>query len=211
MASLEQQLSELVARLANLRDSIPVDDAVVGVVIEPHKPGNGSTYPRLRAPRGNTLANGKRTMSLKVEDVEKWEQKIYARNQRAKVGQCLALVKQAAEVADGISWEFGEIAELVKLEKLFTNNRVKDVKSTKQVSKPATAITHVKTKRGSTTHAVAGIMPPSGPWHVSALCGTKPPKQDHYGWEIPAISELTCGKCYRKLPDKYERHFLQLG
>ena len=70
MASLEQQLSELAARLTNLRNSIPVDGAVVGVVIELHKPGNGGTYPRLREPKGNRLANGQRTMNLKVENVK---------------------------------------------------------------------------------------------------------------------------------------------
>ena len=126
------------------------------------------------------------------------------------MGQCLALVNQAAEVADGISWDLREIAELVKLDKLLAKDQVKDVRSKKQVSKPATAITHEKTKQGSTTHAVAGIMPPSGPWHVSALCGAKPPKRDHYGWEIPGISELTCGKCYKKLPGNYERHLPRL-
>lgn len=63
MASLAQQLSKLAAQLAaNLRDSIPVGDAVIGVVLEQHSPGNGSTYPRLRAPKGKTLANGKRTI-----------------------------------------------------------------------------------------------------------------------------------------------------
>ena len=211
MASLKQQIANLSKQLEAMRDTIPVDEQVLGLTIEQHSPSNGSTYTRLRAPKGNTLANGKRTMSLKAEDVEEWEQKIYARNQRAKVGRCLAFVKQAAEVAGGISWDFGEIAGLVKLDKLLTNDQANDIKSTKQVSKPATAITHVKTKRGSTTHAVAGIMPPSGPWHVSALCGAKPPKRDHYGWEIPGISELTCGKCYRKLPENCERYFPQLG
>ena len=211
MASLKQQIASLAEQLEAMRDTIPVDEQVSGLTLEQHSPGNGSTYTRLRAPKGKTLANGKRTMSLKDEDVQEWEQKIYARNQQAKVAQCLALIQQAAEVADGISWDFGEIAELAKLGKLFTSGRTEDVKSTKAVSKPAVAITHVKTKQGSLTHAVAGIMPSSGPWHVSARCGTKPPKRDYYGWEIPEIYELTCGKCYRKLPDNCERHFPHLG
>lgn len=110
---LEQQLSKLVAKLTNLRDSSPVDDTVVGVVLEPHRPGNDSTYPRLRAPKRKTLVNGKRTMSLKPSDVEEWEQKIYARNQQTQVAQCLALIQQAAEIAGAITWNFDEVEQLV--------------------------------------------------------------------------------------------------
>lgn len=133
MAFLEQQLSKLAAQLTKLRDSIPVDDAVVGVVLEQHSPGNGSTYPRLRAPKGKTLANGQRTMSLKPSDVEEWEQKIYARNQQTKVAQCLALAQQAAEVAGAIAWDFSETDQLV-------NESEKITKVQKKPAKPSTAI-----------------------------------------------------------------------
>ena len=211
MPSLEQQLSAFAAQLERLRDAIPVDKAVVGVMLERHSPGNGSTHTRLRAPKGKMLANGKRTMSLKVEEVEEWEQKIYARNQQAKMAKCLTLIQQSAEVAGEITWEFKDTTEMVNEVESFTTEKPKNVKPATVASKPATAITHVKTKRGSTTHAVAGTMPSYGPWHVSALCGAKPPKRDHYGWEIPGMSELTCGKCYKKLPETYEQHFPKLG
>ncbi|MEO0646794.1 MAG: hypothetical protein AAFZ17_11645 [Cyanobacteria bacterium J06650_10] len=210
MASLEQQLSELVNQLEYLRDSIAVDDGAIGVTLEQHSPGNGSTYTRIRAQKGKKLANDKRTMSLSPEEAEVWKQKIYARNQRAKIVQCLTLIQQAADVAGAIAIEFGDV-ELVNETESFTSRQAQDAKPGVATPKPATAITHVKTKRGSLTHAVAGIMPLSGPWHVSALCGAKPPKQDYYGWEIPGIYELTCGKCYRKLPENYERHFPYLG
>ena len=211
MASLAQQIANLADQLEKLSDAIPVDEQTAGITLEQHSPGNGSTYTRLRAPKGQTLANGKRTMSLKVEDVAVWEQKIYVRNQQAKVAQCLALIQQAAKVAEAIAWDFGDAVEMVKRDKTFTIDQTNDVKQSTVTSKQATAVTHVKTKRGSLTHAVAGIMPSAGPWHVSALCGAKPPKRDHYGWEIPGISELTCGKCYKKLPDNYEQHLPQLG
>ena len=81
MASLKQQLSQLADQVERWRDAIPVEARTVGVTIEQHSPGNGSIYTRLRVPKGKALANGKRTMSLKAEDVEVWQQKIYARNQ----------------------------------------------------------------------------------------------------------------------------------
>ncbi len=105
MTSLEQQLSTLVSQLEQLRDAIPVDPATIAVTLEKHSPGNGSTYTRLRVPKDKALANGKRTMSLDARGVAEWEQKLYARNQQAKVAQCLALVQQAAEVASSITWE----------------------------------------------------------------------------------------------------------
>lgn len=210
MASLEQQLSELSNQLEQLRDSIAVDDDAIGVTLEQHNPGNGTTYTRLRAPKGKKLANDKRTMSLNPDEAEVWQQKIHARNQRAKVVQCLTLIQQAADVAGVIASEFGSV-ELVNETKSFTSRQAEEIEPDVATPKPATAITHVKTKRGSLTHAVAGIMPRSGPWHVSALCGAKPPKRDYYGWEIPGIYELTCGKCYKKLPENYERHFPHLG
>ncbi len=63
MASLAQQLSTVVSQLEQLRDAIPVDPATTAVTLEKHSPGNGSTYTRLRVPKGRALANGKRTMS----------------------------------------------------------------------------------------------------------------------------------------------------
>lgn len=99
IVSLEQKLSVLVTQLEQLRDAIPGDKAVVGVKIKPH--GNDDT--RLRATIGSTLVNGKHTMSLKAEAVPPWEQKIYARNQRTKVAQCLDLIERATAVAQGVS------------------------------------------------------------------------------------------------------------
>lgn len=169
MASLAQQLSKLAAQLTNLRDSIPVDNAVVGVVLEQHSPGNGRTYPRLRSPRGKTLANGKRTMSLKPSDVEKWEQKIYARNQQAEVAQCLALMQQAAEVAGAITWNFGEAEQLVNDSKETTKVRKKPVASS-TTERPKITIKYVlKDAKGATTinrkvHAISQAQPDYGRW-----------------------------------------------
>ena len=204
MASLEQQLSELVARLANLRDSIPVDDAVVGVVIEPHRPGNGITYPRLRAPKGKTLANGKRTMRLKTEDVQEWGQKIYARNQQSKVAQCLALVQQAAEVADAITWEFSEADQLVNESEKFTTVQKEDATADTVKPHPKVTIKYVlKDARGATTinrtvHAIAEAPPDYGRWFSPALCGERP-KAGTWGWRTCDPSELSCSKCYNKV------------
>ena len=209
MASLEQQLDNLAHQLEKLKTAIPVDEQAIGITLEKHDPGNGGSYHRLRARKGKRLVNGKRTMSLSAEETAKWQQKIYARNQQAKVTQCQALIQQAAEIASEITWDFGDITELVKIVSTFTHNQAENIVPNRVASKRAIAITHVKTKRGSLTHAVAGIMPSSGPWHVSALCGAKPPERDHYGWEIPGTSELTCGKCYRQLPEHYERHLPQ--
>ncbi len=44
MASLEQQLSHLSQQLVRWRDAIPVKAKTMGVTIEKHGPGNGSTY-----------------------------------------------------------------------------------------------------------------------------------------------------------------------
>lgn len=209
MTALEQQLSQLAEQLERLHDSIDVDDDVTGVTLEQHSPGNGSTYTRLRAKRGRKLANGKRTMSLSSQEAEIWQQKIDARNQKAKVAQCLLILQQATEVAGAITLDFGEQTSLVKGKKEFTKSRIEDVERGRKASKPI-VITQVKTKQGSLVHAVVGAMPAAGPWHVPALCGAKPPKRDYYGWEIPEEGELTCSRCYRKLPDNYERHFPQL-
>ena len=204
MASLEQQLSELAVRLTNLRDSIPVDDTVVGVVLEPHRPGNGITYPRLRAPKGKTLANGKRTMSLKTEDVQEWEQKIYARNQQAKVAQCLALVQQAAEVADAIAWDFGEAEQLVNESEEFTTVQKEDVTADTVQPCPKVIIKYIlKDAKGATTmnrtvHAIAEAPPDYGRWFSPALCGERP-KAGTWGWRTCDPSELSCPKCYNKV------------
>ena len=66
-------------------------------------------------------------MSLKTEDMQEWEQKIYARNQQAKVAQCLAFVQQAAEVADAIAWDFGEADQLVNESEKFTTTQKETV------------------------------------------------------------------------------------
>ena len=204
MASLEQQLSELAVRLTNLRDSIPVDDTVVGVVLEPHRPGNGITYPRLRAPKGKTLANGKRTMSLKTEDVQEWEQKICARNQQAKVAQCLALVQQAAEVADAIAWDFGEAEQLVNESEEFTTVQKEDVTADTVQPCPKVIIKYIlKDAKGATTmnrtvHAITQAPPDYGRWFSPALCGERP-KAGTWGWRTCDPSELSCPKCYDRV------------
>ena len=140
MAFLEQQLSALAGQLAQLRDAIPVDQATIAVTLEKHSPGNGSTYNRLRVPKGKALANGKRTMSLKVEDVADWQQKIYARNQQAKLAQCLTLIEQAAEIATSITWDFGEAAQLVNDAETFTVDQTQSVAPGAVASQPKLAL-----------------------------------------------------------------------
>ena len=103
MASLEQQLANLAHQLEKLKTAIPVDEQAIGITLEKHDPGNGGSYHRLRAREGKRLVNGKRTMSLSAEETAKWQQKIYARNQQAKVTQCQVLIQQAAEIASEIT------------------------------------------------------------------------------------------------------------
>ena len=61
MASLKRQIANLAKQLEVMRGTIPVDEQVLGLTLEQHSPGNGSTYARLRAPKGKILANSKRT------------------------------------------------------------------------------------------------------------------------------------------------------
>ena len=204
MASLKQQLSALLSQLEQLHSSILVDEQTAGVMLEKHNPGNGITYTRLRAAKGQTLSNGKRTMSLKAEDVEKWEQKIHARNQKAKVAQCLRLVQQAAEVAEAIAWNDKAIATVVKGFNSFTISPTDSVVSETAARKPKQKISYIyKDGPGATminrrVHAIAEDRPASGRWYSPALCGARP-RPGTWGWSTCDSSELSCPKCYDKV------------
>ena len=204
MASLKQQLSVIVSQLEHLHSSILVDEKTAGVTLEKHSPGNGITYTRLRAARGQTLSNGKRTMSLKAEDIEEWEQKISARNQKAKVAQCLRLVQQAAEVAEVIAWDDEAIAAVVKESKIFTKDQANRVTSGVGARQPKQKISYViKDAQGATTinrkvHAIAEDEPKLGRWYSRALCGERP-RAGTWGWRRCDPSELSCPKCYVKV------------
>lgn len=204
MASLKRQIANLAKQLEVMRGTIPVDEQVLGLTLEQHSPGNGSTYARLRAPKGKILANSKRTMSLKTEDVQKWEQKIYARNQQAKVAQCLALVQQAAEVADAITWDFSEAGQLVNKSEKFTTAQKENVAADTVQPRPKVTIKYVlKDAKGATTmnrkvHAIAQAPPGYGRWFSPALCGERP-KAGTWGWRTCDPSELSCPKCYDKV------------
>ncbi len=196
MPSLEQQLSTLATQLERLRDAIPVDSATTAVTLENHSPGNGSTYTRLRVPKGKALANGKRTMSLDAKDAADWAQKIYARNQQAKVVQCLSLVQQAAAISASITWDFGEGAQLVNKPESFTVNQAVPVASAKETL----AVNYVlKDAKGATTmnrkvHAISGEEPDYGRWYTPALCGERP-KSGGWGWRRVDSFELSCPQC----------------
>ena len=204
MASLKQQLSALLSQLEQLHSSILVDEQTAGVMLEKHNPGNGITYTRLRAAKGQTLSNGKRTMSLKAEDVEEWEQKIHARNQKAKVAQCLRLVQQAAEVAEVVIWEDEAVTTLVKESKDLTSDQSDRVSSGVAARRPKQKISYVlKDAQGATTnnrkvHAIKGDEPRSGRWYSPALCGEQP-KAGTWGWRKCDPSGLSCPKCYDKV------------
>lgn len=204
MASLEQQLAQLATQLERLQQAIPVDEQVAGLTLELHRPGNGSTYHRLRAPKGLTLANGKRTMSLKAEDVPEWEQKIYARNQQAKVAQCLALVQRAAVIAQGVTWNFSEEIVLVKGFDNFTSGRAKAVAPQAKAQPPQPILKYVfKNAKGASpfnrkVHAISEERPETGRWHSSALCGERP-KAGSWGWDTAPDNELSCPQCAAKL------------
>ena len=200
MASLEQQLASLAALLEKLRDAIPVDEQTAGITLEQHSPGNGSTYTRLRAPKGKALANGKRTMRLDIEDAAVWTQKIYARNQQTKVAQCLALIQQAAAITPSITWDFGEVAQLVNKFEDFTIDQAEPGAS----GRAAITIQYVlKDAKGATTinrkvHAIAADEPGYGRWYAPALCGEQP-KAGSWGWRQVDSFELSCPKCSTKL------------
>ena len=204
MASLEQQLSHLADQVERWRDAIPVEAETVGVTIEQHSPGNGSTYTRLRVPKGKALANGKRTMSLKAGDVEIWQQKIYARNQQVKLAQCLTLIEQAAETATSITWEFQEEANLVNDSKEFASDQTQSMALEAVASPSELTLKYVfKDAKGTSpmnrkVHAIAEPEPASGRWYGRALCGEKP-KAGSWGWITCDRSELSCPKCSVKL------------
>ena len=174
------------------------------MTLEKHSPGNGSTYTRLRAPKGKALANGKRTMSLKIEDVAEWEQKIYARNQQAKLTQCLALIEQAAEIATSITWEFEDEVQLVNDDEFFTIDQTQSVAPGAVASPPQLTLKYVfKDAKGASpmnrkVHAISEAEPTSGRWYGQALCGEKP-KAGSWGWITCDRSELSCPKCSVKL------------
>jgi hypothetical protein len=204
MAFPKQQLSALASQLEQLHNSILVDEKTTGVTIEKHSPGNGIIYTRLRAAKGQALSNGKRTMSLKAEDVEEWEQKIHARNQKAKVAQCLRLVQQAAEVAEMIDWDDEAIAAVVKESNSFTISPTDSVVSETTARKPKQKISYIyKDGPGATminrrVHAIAEDRPASGRWYSPAFCGARP-RPGTWGWSTCDSSELSCPKCYDKV------------
>ncbi|EDX82726.1 hypothetical protein S7335_1029 [Synechococcus sp. PCC 7335] len=214
MPSLVQQLSHLVEQLEALRDAIPVDEQALGLTIEQHSPGNGSTYTRLRAPKGMTLPNGNRTMRLGEEEVVEWQQKISARNQKARVAQCLLLVQQAADVASSIIWEVEANRQLVKKEKRFTKRKSKKADATTKPKraknksaaskKPKLTIKYVLKDASNATvinrkvHAIAQAEPKSGRWYAPALCGEQP-KAGSWGWRTCDPSDFSCPKCFDKL------------
>ena len=204
MASLAQQLSTLVGQLEQLRDAIPVDPAKTAVTLEKHSSGNGSTHTRLRVPKGKALANGKRTMSLDAKDAADWKQKIYARNQQAKVAQCLTLVQQAAEVASSITWEAKAGMAMVNNTENFTINQTKYVSPGEIAPQPKAVINYVlKDAKGATpinrtVHAISEKEPGYGRWYAPALCDERP-KASGLGWRRVDKSELSCPKCHAKL------------
>lgn len=207
MTLLEQQLSRLKAQLERLQNKIPVDPQAMGLTLESHKPGNGSTYHRLRAPKGAKLANGKRTMSLTPKEVSLWEQKIYARNQQEKVAQCLSLIQKAAAIAGAITWELEALpdnTDIVEEAPVSLSKGIAPAR-TGNKTKRKSLFSHVKTRRGSIIHAIRGKWPEYGPWKAAALCGKRPPQQD-YGWEFPYVNahKVSCPKCIRKMPEDYE-------
>ena len=204
MPSLRQQLSVLATQIEQLRDAIPVDPATTAVTLESHISGNGSTHTRLRVPKGKALASGKRTMSLDAKDAAAWKQKIYARNQQAKVAQCLTLVQQAAEVASSITWEAEVGTEMVNDTEVFTIDQAEYVLPGKIAPLPKATIKYVlKDAKGATpinrtVHAISGSEPGYGRWYAPALCGERP-KASGQGWRRVDKSELSCPKCHDQL------------
>ena len=204
MPSLEQQLSALATQLERLRDAIPVDPATTAVTLEKHSSGNGSTHTRLRVPKGKALANGKRTMSLDAKDAAAWKQKIYARNQQAKMAQCLSLMQQAAAVAASITWDFGEDVQLVNKIDTFSTRQTEAVAVKGKTAKRPLRFRYVfKNAKGAsplnrTVHAISEERPVSGRWYSSALCGERP-KAGSWGWDTAPDNELSCPKYAAKL------------
>ena len=203
MPSLEQQLSALVTQIEQLRDAIPVDPAATAVTLEKHRSSNGSTCNRLRVPKGKALANGKRTMSLDAKDAADWKQKIYARNQQAKMAQCLSLIQQAAAVAASITWDFGEDVQLVNKIDTFTTGQAESGARKGKTAKPPRFRYVFKNAKGAspinrTVHAISGARPVSERWYSPALCGERP-KAGSWGWDTAPDNELSCPKCAAKL------------
>lgn len=216
MASLEQQLTRLATQLKQLTNTIPIDEQAVGLTLEQHSPGNGSIYTRLRAPKGQTLANGKRTMRLDEKAAADWARKIYARNQRAKVAQCLALIQQATDVAAAITWDFDEPIQLADNSSKFTIDQTEyvppnpakaqpKVKAQLKVkAQPKVALKYVfkdatnANPMNRRVHAIATPEPASGRWYAPALCGEQP-KAGTWGWITCDPSHLSCPKCYDKV------------
>ena len=211
MTSLERQISALAAQLEQRLNELSIDEAVAGVTIERHRPGNGSTYIRLRVPKGRKLPNGKRTMGLDAEGAAEWEQKLYARNQQVKLAQCLTFIQQAAEVAEGISEDFGAIPHFGELPPLVKGSGKATKVRTQQgdtgaavTPEPSPPISYVlKDAKGATpmnrkVHAITEAEPASGRWYGRALCGEKP-KAGSWGWLSCNRSALSCSKCAAQL------------
>ena len=200
MASLAQHLSTLAARLEQHRETIPVDPQAVGLTIETHSPGNGSTYTRLRAPKGQKLPNGNRTMRLDAEEQAEWEQKIQARNQRAKVEQCLLLLQQAADIAATITLPIEHDTDLVKEGLRFTKskNETSAPQPKEQVIKYVLKDAKGATPMNRRVHAIAENEPKQGRWYTPALCGEQP-KAGSRGWRLTDPSGLSCPRCHSRL------------
>jgi hypothetical protein len=200
MASLARQLNTLASQIKRWHDAIPFDEQASGITLEQHSPGNGSTYTRLRAPKGKTLGNGNRTMILQMEDATAWAQKIYARNQQAKLAQCLTLIQQAEAIASTVSWDFGEDAQLVKKEEVFTSEQTESPVPAKEKPIVTYALKDAKgaTELTRTVHAILGDEPSYGRWDAPALCGDRP-SSARMGWRRVDKSHFSCSKCSRAL------------
>jgi hypothetical protein len=200
MASLAQQLNTLASQIKCCHDAIPVDEQASGITLEQHSPGNGSTYSRLRAPKGKTLANGKRTMSLQPEEATDWAHKIYARNQQAKLAQCLTLLQQAEAIASTVTWDFGKDAQLVNEGEVFTSEQAAPPVPAKEKPIVTYALKDAKgaTELTRTVHAILGDEPSYGRWDAPALCGDRP-SPSRMGWRRMDKSHFSCSKCSRAL------------
>lgn len=211
---LPEQLAALLSLTSQLHDAIPVEKRIQGISMEKHSPDNkGYNYLRIKAPRGGKLPNGNRTMRLQPEEVEEWRCKLYARNQQNKVAQCIALLEQANEIASTITWDFGDISDLVNNSEMFTKKqaehgalgqvaskpKAKSVKKSKAkpkikqlyyVFKNATNATPMNRR----VHAISEPEPDYGAWRTPALCGDKPTSKI-YGWERTWGYNFSCRKC----------------
>ena len=116
--------------------------------------------------------------------------------------QCLDLVKRAAEIAQGVTWEFGEVMDRVKDIDEFTIDSTEDVAP--GARPPQQPIKYVfKNAKGASylnrvVHVIAEAQPELERWYSPALCGERP-KAGAWGWDTAPDNELSCAKCEAKL------------